>query len=81
MLSATVKKIEGFHVGKHPLVIRLMKGIFTSNPPSAKYSGFWGVNVVIVYLESLGPTANLSFKQLTLKLKVLLALTSLWELT
>jgi hypothetical protein len=41
MLSATVEKIEGFDESKHPLVIRLMKRIFASNPPSAKYSGFW----------------------------------------
>ncbi len=58
-----------------------MKGIFSSNPPSAKYSGFWDVNIVIAYLESLGPNANLSFKQLTLKLTVLLALTFLCRIS
>ena len=47
MLSVTVHKIEGFDVGKHPLVVRLMKGISNLIPPSAKYSEFWDVNIVI----------------------------------
>ena len=77
MLSATVDKIDGFNVGKHPLVTRLMKGIFSSNPPSAKYSGFWDINTVLVYLDSLGPNVSLNFKQLSLKLTILFAITSL----
>ena len=40
MLSVTVHKIEGFDVGKHPLVMRLMKGISNLIPPSAK-SKLW----------------------------------------
>ena len=47
ILSVTVYKIEGFDVGKHPLVVRLMKGISNLIPPSAKYSEFWDVNIVI----------------------------------
>ena len=47
MLSVTVDKIEGFDVGKHLLVVRLLKGISNLNLPSAKYSEFWDVNIVI----------------------------------
>ncbi|KZS06472.1 Uncharacterized protein APZ42_030056 [Daphnia magna] len=77
MLSVTVGEIEGFDVGKHLLVVRLMKGIFSSNPPSAKYSGFWDINVVIAYLESLCPNTCLPFKHLSLELPTPLALSSL----
>jgi hypothetical protein len=53
MLSMTVEKIEGFEVGKHPLVVRIMRGIFSSKPPSAKYSSFLDMNVVLNYLVLL----------------------------
>jgi hypothetical protein len=40
MLSATLENIEGYDVGKHPLVIKLMLGIFNSNPPKPRYNSF-----------------------------------------
>ena len=33
MLSGTLEKIEGWDVGKHPLVVKLMQGIFNYYPP------------------------------------------------
>jgi integrase len=77
MLSVTIDKIEGYDVGKHPLVLRVMKGIFNLNPPSAKYCAFWDVNIVLSYLASLGPNAELPFDKLSSKLAMLLALTSM----
>ena len=32
-LSSALLPIDGFQVGQHPLVIRLMKGVFNSRPP------------------------------------------------
>ena len=37
MLSATLEKMEGYDVGKHPLVIEIMLGIFIFNPPKPRY--------------------------------------------
>jgi hypothetical protein len=64
MLSATLGKIEGYDVGKHPLVIKLMLGIFNSYPPKPRYNSFWDIGSVLSYLEGLGPETSLSFKNL-----------------
>ena len=34
MLSSTLLPIDGFPVGKHPMVTRLMKGVFNKRPPT-----------------------------------------------
>ncbi|KZS07801.1 Uncharacterized protein APZ42_028422 [Daphnia magna] len=34
MLSGTLKQMEGYDVGKHPLVLKLIQGIFNSTAPS-----------------------------------------------
>ncbi|KZS13077.1 Uncharacterized protein APZ42_021816 [Daphnia magna] len=67
MLSSTLDRIDGFDVGKHPLIVKLMKGIFHFNPPQPKYNGFWDVGVVLSYLESLGPNESLELKLLSSK--------------
>lgn len=81
MLSATLDKIEGYDVGKHPLVIKLMLGIFNSNPPKPRYNSFWDIGSVLSYLEGLGPDTSLSLKSLSSKLVMLLALTSLFRVS
>lgn len=37
MLSRTVCPIDGFAVGKHPTVIRFLKGVYNLNPTKPKY--------------------------------------------
>lgn len=81
MLSGTLEKIEGWDVGKHPLVIKLMQGIFNSSPPKPKYTGFWSTDTVLGYIESLGPDSGLSLTVLSKKLVILLALTSLFRVS
>ncbi|KZS02170.1 Uncharacterized protein APZ42_000895, partial [Daphnia magna] len=46
MLSSTLQGIEGVKIGKHPLVIRLLKGIYNRTPPTPRYTGFWDVAAV-----------------------------------
>ena len=77
MLSSTLGKIDGLDIGKHPLVVKLMKGAYNKKPPIPKYTGFWDINLVINYVISLGPNYELSFSTLSTKLAVLLALSSL----
>jgi hypothetical protein len=81
MLSGTLEKIEGWDVGKHPLVVKLMQGIFNSSPPKPKYTGFWSTDTVLDYIESLGPDSGLSLTVLSKKLVILLALTSLFRVS
>ena len=76
MLSSTLGKLDGVKIGKHPLVVRLLKGIYNHVPPTPKYTGFWDVSTVIRYLSSLGQNESLSFNDLSLKLTMLLALSS-----
>lgn len=67
-------KIDGFDVGKHPLVSRLMKDVFNRRPPLPKYSMTWSVCTVLKYLKSLGQNSELTLKYLSHKLVTLLAL-------
>ena len=73
-LSAVGLVRDGFSVGSHPLVIRLVKGAYNMKPPQSHYSETWDVLLVLTYLKTLTPDDELSLKVLTLKLVVLIAL-------
>jgi hypothetical protein len=60
--------------GTHPHVIRLMKGIFNHRPPVSRYCTTWDVNTVLIFLRTLSPVKDLSFKDLCGKLAMLMAL-------
>ena len=74
VISMTHNPINGVVIGKHPLVSRLLKGVYNMRPPKPRYSFTWDVKIVLDYLRSWGPTASLSLKKLTQKLVMLLAL-------
>ena len=73
-ISGTHMPVDGFQVGKHPLVSRAMKGAFHLRPPQPRYSGRWDVSKVLQHLKSKGNIAALSLKDLTFRLVMLLAL-------
>ena len=73
-ISSIHPRIDGFEIGKHPMVIRLMKGIFNKRPPLPKYTTTWSVGDVLKYLRSLGCSSDLSLKDLSYKFATLLAL-------
>ena len=77
MFSSTIDPIDGHPVGQHPIVIRLMKGMYLTNPPKAKYSSMWNVDSVLAYISSLCPNSDLNMSLLSKKLVLLLALTTL----
>ena len=72
-LSSTLCKINIVAVGLHPLVTRLLKGVYNLRTPSPRYSSTWDVTKVTGYLKTLFP---LDFKSLTLKTVMLCALSS-----
>jgi hypothetical protein len=76
VISATHPQIQGWNVGKHPVIVQLLKGIFNSRPPMPRYINTWDVNAVTKYFESCSANDKLTLKQLSKKLVVLLALTS-----
>ena len=65
---------DGFSIGSHPLVSRLMKGVFNKRPPLPRYTETWKVNTVTEYMQSLGPNEKLSLSMLTMKTVVLMVL-------
>jgi site-specific recombinase XerD len=75
-ISSIHPKIDDYLVGSHPLVSRLMKGIFNSRPPMPKYKTTWPVHKVLTHIASFGPNTSLPLATLTHKLATLLALTT-----
>ena len=75
-LSSYITLEDGTSLGQHPLVSRLLRGIFQSKPPSSRYSEAWDVSVVLHYLQGLSPVGTLKLKELTLKLVTLILLVS-----
>ena len=63
-------------IGKHPLVCRYLKGIFNKQKPVPKYNTIWSVDLVLDYLSLLWPLDKITLKDLTLKLVMLIALTT-----
>ena len=75
-LSSTIEPIERFCVGQHPLVCRLLKGIFNLRPPKTKLCPTWSVKSVLETLKSWSPANSLDLKCLTFKTVMLVALAS-----
>ena len=73
-ISMTHPPIDGTVIGKHPLVVRLMRGIFNSRPPQPRYSCSWDVGRVLEFIRSLGDNEVLTLKDLTHKLATIMAL-------
>ena len=73
-ISSVHEKIDGYTVGQHPLVCRLVKGVFHARPPLPRYSQTWDVQKVLNYIDTLGDNQTLSLKHLSWKVTMLLAL-------
>ena len=73
-VSMTHNPIENLPIGQHPLVKRLMRGVYNSRPPQPRYSNTWEVSGVLGYLSGLGVNSSLSLKILSEKLALLMAL-------
>lgn len=73
--SSVHEKVDGEEVGKHPLITRVVRGVFNKRPPRPKYNSIWDVDQVVTWLKKLGPSESLSLPHLTNKATMLLALT------
>ena len=63
-------------VGKHFLVCRYLKGVFNKIKPVPRYNNIWSVDTVLDYLSLFWPLDEINLKELTLKLVMLIALTT-----
>ena len=75
-VSSFVFLITNEQIGKHFHVKQFMKGIFNKRPVLPKYNCTWSVDVVLSLLKTWKPVKDISLKMLTLKLAMLLALTT-----
>ena len=74
-ISSAHENADGYSIGQHPTITRLMKGAFNERPPQLRYSSTWDVSKVTTYICNLGDNSSLSLKTISLKLVALLALT------
>jgi hypothetical protein len=65
---------DGKTVGTHPLVIRMLKGIFNRRPSLPRNNVTWDPQVVMSYVKTMSPVANLSLLALSQKTATLLLL-------
>jgi integrase len=72
-LSSILPFLDGKPIGEHPLIVRLCKGVRRSRPPKPRYSLTWDTVPVIQFIKGMHHT---DLKDLTLKLVMLLALTT-----
>ena len=73
-ISSVHTEVEGYSVGQHPLICRVLKGVFNSRPPKPRYQSTWSVKSVLTWMEGLGPNSKLSLTDLSHKLAMLLCL-------
>lgn len=73
---STFIKIDSVKVGDHPLVSRFMSGLFNLKPALPRYTETWNPQIVLNHLKTYPTAGNLSLKQLTQKLVMLMALLS-----
>ena len=73
-LSTVILMPNGNTFENHPLVTRLMKGVFESRPTLPRYNSIWNLSTVLDFIKTLGPNEELSLKNVTLKCVTLVAL-------
>ena len=74
-LSALGITCEGVPIGSHPVIIRLLKGIFNKKPPKVKHTTVWDVDILLKHMQTMPAVQDLCLKDITLKLAMLMALT------
>ena len=73
---STFLTMYGKPVGTHPLVIRLLKGMFNLRPRLLRNNVVGDPDIVLIFLKTLSPIKKLNLKFLTYK-----TITSVWLLT
>lgn len=59
-----------------PLVVKFLRGVYTTRPSLPRYKEIWDVADVLRYLKDLKPLNELTLSDLTLKTIMLIALCS-----
>ena len=75
-LSNIMENQEGHSFESHPLVKRVLSGMFRMKPALPRYSTTFDVDIVLKYLKSMGESDALPFKSLSYRLVTLFCLLS-----
>lgn len=75
-ISTFHAKIDGVPAGQHPMVSRLMQGIFNTRPSKPRYTSVWDVEIVLDHIKNMPPSNELRLTELAGKLAMLMALTN-----
>ena len=75
-ISARHERVDGQPIGQHPTISQLMKGMFNRRPPQAKYTDTWDVELVLSRFRNMPENHDLELRELSLKLVMLLAITT-----
>lgn len=75
-LSALGIMFNGVTVGSNATIIRFLKGVYNLRPSEPRYSETWDVSKVFNFLRKLSPVKYISLKDLTLKLVMLIVLST-----
>ena len=75
-ISAFHEGIDNIKMGQLEQIRRIMSAFFNARPPMPRYSYTWDVNKVLTYIKSMDSNEYLSIRDLSLKLTMLMALTS-----
>ena len=70
----THSRVDDCTVGTHPIVVRLLKGMFNERPPAPRYTSSWEVTPVVESLRS--SSEELTLLQLSKKVVTLMALSN-----
>ena len=72
-ISTSHAQIDSVNVGSHPVVSRLLRGMFNARPPAPRYSESWNVAMVVQYLRNC-PSEGLPIAELGKKVVTLMVL-------
>ena len=70
----TLENMGNMTIGKHPLVQRLVKGVFHETPSLPRYHNTWDTNKVLQFLKTFASLTEIKLRELTYKLIMLCAL-------
>lgn len=78
MLSSVLPPVDNFPIGQHRFIIRLLKGVFNSRPPTRKLVPEWDLNLVLTALQKcpFEPMMKTHMKFVTFKTVFLIAVTT-----
>ena len=75
-LSALLNLKQGVTFGKHPLVCRLLRGMYKKRASIPRYTVTYDINIVLGYINSTVPNGDNSLETITKKLTTLMCILS-----